>query len=344
MKSFLDYFIKYFLIGIIFYVAAAASNLGFYQKWSQHEYESTRYSINQMLDGSAHRPFVYRRLVPTIANLMGDHISLPVQAKLTQFYSVIDRHFKYKLVYALSFLGAFLSLWALREVLQTQKFSAAASLLAPIIFILILPYLQTIGGYYYDSWELFFLSLSIILAIRGRWIFLLFVAAFATFNKESYLFFTPCIWPFLRQSMSVKKSVLVIMAMAFIAGLINLYIKHQYSANPGGIFEFHLFTNMQVYSNLITYFKSEFTYGLIGPSGPNLISLLFIAFLFFKGWNHLSQVMRQHALICASINLPLFFVLGGEGELRGLGFMYVTMTVLIATIFSHVSLIKKDFA
>lgn len=327
--------IHLFLVSTIFYIAAAASNLGFYQKWGQHEYQSPRYSVDKMLDGSAHRPFVYRRLVPIIANTLGDQIALSTQAKLTRFYSVIDRHFKYKTVYVLSFLGTLLSLFSLRAVMQTQNFSPAANILAPIVFVLILPYLQTMGGYYYDSWELFFLSFAVLLAIRSRWLALLAVAAIATLNKESFLFFIPCLWPFLRQTFSIQKTIVLSMAMLAIAGLVNLYIKHQFSGNPGGIFEFNLISNLQIYLQSDTYFKSEFTYGLMGPSGPNWITLLFIAVLIFQGWNLLSLTMRQHALICAVINLPLFIVLGGAGELRALGFLYVPFTGLMAAVFSQ---------
>jgi hypothetical protein len=268
---------------------------------------------------------------------MGDKLSARTQNRLTLFSGITDRSFKYRAVYVLSFLGSFLSLFILRAILQKENCSSAASILAPIIFILCLPYLQTFGGYYYDSWELMFLGSSVLLAMNGRWLILLMLAALATYNKESYVFFAPCLWPFLKEHLSLKKSVVIIAAMTFIAATINIYIKYIYGNNPGGIYEFHLFTNFEFYRKLETYFKPEFTYGLMGPSGANFLTIIFIAALFFKSWKYLSIRMREHALICACINLPLYFILGMAGEWRGLGFMYVTLIVLIAYTYSYSS-------
>lgn len=77
---------------VLFFVAAAASFNGFYAKWHFREAEVTGYykqaGFESMVDGTASRPYVYRQMLPSIANWM-DRI-VP-QAEKTRCYHNLIR-------------------------------------------------------------------------------------------------------------------------------------------------------------------------------------------------------------------------------------------------------------
>src|SRR3954447_2250566 len=64
---------------ILFFAAAAASFNGFYSKWHLREAGTTQYlprvSFEAMIDGTADRPFVYRQMLPMVANWVDARIS-----------------------------------------------------------------------------------------------------------------------------------------------------------------------------------------------------------------------------------------------------------------------------
>ena len=56
------------LLLFIAFIVAAASYGGFFQKWEFRD--GTTYSAPTMFEGTAKRPFVYRQLLPSMANLI----------------------------------------------------------------------------------------------------------------------------------------------------------------------------------------------------------------------------------------------------------------------------------
>jgi len=153
-------FILYFAI---FWVVAAASHSGFFAKWGLRE-ASPKYSIVMMLDSTAHRPFVYRQLAPLIANFLDRHTPASWKAGAEQAAwhlakrSQPEYRFRYLVIYYLTFFSLFVSLFLLRLILIDWGLDESIALIAPIAFVLAMPYLQTQGGYFYDSIELLFLA------------------------------------------------------------------------------------------------------------------------------------------------------------------------------------------
>ena len=100
---------------------------------------------------------------------------------------------------------------------------------------------------------------------------------------------------------------------------VGLVIKFLLRDTPGGIVELHLFRSLDQFSNLGTYFHSELTYGIIGPSGMFVGTLLFIAVVAMRGWPPCNPVIKQHIAIGAAVTLPLVLLFafpGGAAQLQ----------------------------
>src|SRR6185437_13156287 len=70
--------IRRMLLVAVYFLAAAASFSGYFSKWHFRD-DMPAASLPKMLDGTADRPYVYRQLLPAIAN--GIERALPVQLK-----------------------------------------------------------------------------------------------------------------------------------------------------------------------------------------------------------------------------------------------------------------------
>ena len=111
-------------------------------------------------------------------------------------------------------------------------------------------------------------------ALHGRWILLCLLAVPATLNKEAFFFFLPTLYPILRTRANVKP-VLAYLAVAIgISGAMNAWIKWWYAAAPGDVAHLQLLNNIDKYLQLKTYVELEVTYGVVGPSGAFIGTLL----------------------------------------------------------------------
>lgn len=327
-------FILYFAI---FWMVAAASHSGFIAKWGLRD-GSNIYGIEKILDGTADRPFVYRQLAPLVANFLDRHAPASWKTGVEQLAGRLstrvsklpEYRFRYLAIYYLSFLSLLISLFLLRRILIDWGMEENVALVAPIAFVLALPYLQTQDGYFYDSIELLFFSAGFLLASRGRIAALIALAIPATINKETYLFFLATLYPLLRHVSTRRDASIGIGAAMSISLAVGLVIKFLFRDAPGGIVEFRLFQSLDWYGNPAKYFQSELTYGVIGPSGVFLGTLLFFAVVAMRGWPPCNPVIKRHIAIGAVVTLPLVLLFTFPGELRNLSILYVGFVVLLA--------------
>lgn len=325
---------KFILYFAIFWAVASASHWGFFTKWGLRE-ASPKYSIVMMLDGTAHRPLVYRQLAPLIANFLDRHTPASWKAGAEQAAwhlskrSEPEYRFRYLVIYYLTFLSLFISLFLLRLILIGWGLDETIALVTPIAFVLAMPYLQTQGGYFYDSIELLFFSAGFLLASRGRIAALIALTIPATINKESYFFFLATLYPLLSHVSTRRSAGIGIGAAMSVSLAVGLVIKFLLRDTPGGIVEFHLFRSLGQFSNLGTYFQSELTYGIIGPSGMFIGTLLFVAVVAMRGWPPCNPVIKQHIAIGAAVTLPLVLLFAFPGELRNFSILYVGFVVLL---------------
>lgn len=324
----------------VFWMVAAASFAGSAGKWGLRDVDE-RHGVYKMLDGTAHRPFVYRQLVPSIVNyadqiapasikeafLNGNH---PDQV-FVRMAAVQDPayHFRYLAVYYLSFLALYASLFVLRQIVLDAGASRLAAVLVPASFALAFPYIQTIGGYFYDSVELLFLGLTFLAVSRGRIALFLLLVFPATLNKETFFFFIPALYPLLRQHYGVAKSCCVTGVGILLSGVVNVWVKSLYAGAPGTPAEIHLFENLRLYTQPWLYRQFEMTYGLVGPSSIALPTLLIVLVIFLRAWPYCTQAVRRHIQIAACINLPLLVAFAAPGELRNLSLLFIGLVILM---------------
>lgn len=334
------------LLFVLYWMVAAASVSGSVGKWALRD-QNPGYGIEEVLDDRAKRPFAYRRLLPEAADLaervVPGSVKAYVAAKLSPHLTfarataAADPRYAFRyvvMVYACvaAALGA---LFVLTALLRKLGFNQQTAILAPVAFLLAFPFVQTVGGYYYDVVELFFLSAAALAAVYQRWIVLCMLAVPATLNKEAFFFFLPTLYPFLRTGMAPKAVLACLAAAIAVSGAVNTWIKWLYAAAPGDVAYFQLFNNLEKYLQPATYLELEVTYGVVGPSGAFIGTLLVLALLVLRAWPACVESVRRHVLIAALLNAPLFAAFCAPGELRNLSLLFVGFVVMLACVIEN---------
>jgi len=322
-------------------MVAAASFSGFVGKWGLGD-GKRRSGFELMINARADRPFVYRQLAPMIANLADrvtpDRVKDGVieaigPGRTFARVTLLDDpqyRFRYIVVYYLSFISLFASLFVLRQIAIDAGASRMAAAIAPTALALAFPYLQSNGGFFYDNIELLFLSISFMLAARGKGLLLVALSLAATLNKETFFFFIPALYPLLRYKGSATSASVWILLSVCGAAIINIVLKFAFLDAPGTMAEFHLLENLASYRLPWFYRQLEITYGIVGPAGLFVGTLVAISIVVLRGWPTCPVHIRRHLAVAAAINFPLFLVFGATGELRNLSFLLVGFAVLIA--------------
>lgn len=340
--------IRWLMLVVIYFVVASASFSGYFSKW-QFRDDTPEYALPGMLDGTADRPYVYRQLLPIIVN--GIERALPDSVKnraeillsdsnryhhpIAWFYpnatdaSNPQYALRYYLIYGLSFAALLLAMFALRALCIDMQTNHIAATLAPMAFAAILPLLLTEGGYFYDLPELLFMTMAVRFSLRGRVLGLLVITALATLNKESFLFFVLTLFPFLRSRFSVKTTLMVQFGLLLIAVAINALIKLKYAHNSGGVVQMHLMDNLRFLSHPSSYLRFEYNYGVMTTKGFNLINIFLVAVLVRAAWGKLPPAVRQHLVIAAVVNVPLFLAFCWYDELRNFSLLNVGFVIIL---------------
>jgi hypothetical protein len=334
-------------------MAAAASFNGSYDKWrlDDIEFGSTHGmgSFEAAVDGTDARPFVYRQLLPMFANWIDARFSEQAKDRLFNLKGrtgllfrerIIDSpiardrtyFLRYWIVYAVVFLFAFISVYAMYLVGKATGFSPPAAALAAIAMILLIPYFQEVAGHFYDYPELAFFALAVWMAIKLDWWWIVPLAALATWNKESFLLFIPALYPFIRQRSSRLRTWAGMGVLVLTSAAVYLFIHAAYRNNPGSTAVFHLMDHIQFLPHLYNPHVMVLTktYGLWAPPSENLLVIGLISWTAWRVWRSLPQAIKRHMQFAAIINFPLFFLLGYPLEVRGLSMLYVSLFLLLA--------------
>lgn len=343
-----DTFASKLIFLFLCYIVAAASFGGFFEKWAFRD--GMAYSAIEMLEGESKQPFVYRQLMPATANLVNKLVPADINRKFAAWLSAdplkrnfIYRYFsnardstnpqymlRYYVLFAMTFASYFFGILALRAACLEFNPDKTAATLSAFAIALIFPMLTTVGGYMYDMMELLFMALAVLLAARGKVLLLAPLVAIATFNKESFLLFVLTLAPFFLARFSAKKTLLVSILLLGIASLVNLAVKVYYADNPGGFFVNQLPGHLLWLLNPRSYLLFEVNYGAVTTKGLNIVHIIIVAYLVRMAWRHLSPTLRQHTLIAAVINIPLFIAFCYQGELRNLSMLFVSFAVMVS--------------
>jgi len=337
---------------VLFFVAASASFAGFYAKWSfidpdrfLNEPGMGQITFDKMMDGTASRPFVYRRLIPDIANTLNDRaprlrrwLAQPLpQSGISRLMVLVNcpmtrdpRYaFRYGVVYLLTFLFVLAGLYAVSAVCRIAGASISSSLLVPVVVMLIFPYVTTHGGYFYDYPELFFMAAALAVCWRYGPAWTLPIVMLAAWNKESFPVFLPALYPFLSIRFTRLKAVLWNIGLIAATVPVCLWTHLRYHANSGGTVavewrhQLHWLATPRLW-----LIDREVTYAMLTPQAMTVLPMAVLALTVWIGWKYLPPVCRQHMLIAAAINLPLYLFLCNPGEMRNLSLLWMSFVFL----------------
>lgn len=341
------------LTAIVLFLAAAASFNGFYSKIAFREGDAAR-GFQAIVDGSASRPYIYRQLVPSIANLVDRTVPDSVRQRLASlrsddgrgfyaslFSSPIAQNptygFRYLIFYLATFAGAILASYLYYFVCRAEGFAPEVSLTAATLMILLIPYIQTRGGGYYNDFpEAAFIALAVLLARRAPWLWLMPVALLGTLNKETFILVLLALWPLLKQRTGNLYAIVQVFVLELIAGTVYLFNRTRFAGNPGGTVEFHLRDQIAFLAHPSHWlFKFGKVYGVFLPELATLIPALLMGWIIWRAWKRLAPAIRQYGLLTAAMNIPLFFLFCMPGEVRDLSLLFVIVLLSLATTLSR---------
>lgn len=338
---------------LLFFVCSAAAYSSFFAKWGFcGTTESGDCMLQQMIEGTARRPWVYRRLLPELASWLDSHMPGSIHGYLLQalqngnlglhYASPIaataeapEMLLTFYCIYVLSllaFFGAALLLWRIGTHLTSDK---VASALAALIFVLAFPIFLTVGGNFYDFTELFFFALASWIALTQMPYWLILLAPVATYNKESFFFFLVTLYPVLVARFGWRRSAGWLSVAVLASGVAYWWVKSRYIGNPGGMVEFHLSDHIEYFRRFRHYGQFEFQYGMLAPRGFNIINILLVVLLVRSGFKRLPTAMRRQIQLALVINVPLFLLFCYPGELRNLSMLYLGLVAMLACALSH---------
>lgn len=330
------------VIFVLLLLASAASHHGFFSKYALRDGEIP-FAAAKVLDGTAHRPFAYRYLLPATANAIHDLMPESVQEgarqrlenragtpwRLNTPESQDSRYaVRYYLLYYLSFFFAFSAALALYCFTAHISGDPPSALIATCLLMLMMPVLQSMGGYYYDFPELFFMAATALMAVQRRRIALLVLAILGAANKESFIFFTLCLAPlFVRRSTWRVDVALLAGIMALELGVYAM-IRNAFADNPGGTVQSWIGEHVSAAFNWKNYVAIEVTYGLFMPQAMTIVWLGFYALIAAVGWPRMGQDMRYFTLVALGLNIPLYLLFCYPGEARNLSMLFVPLAAL----------------
>ncbi|MDB5440957.1 MAG: rane protein of unknown function [Caulobacteraceae bacterium] len=332
-----------FILIIFYSVAAAAAFQGFYIKWGMHDGVPAR-SLVTMIDGTAERPYVFRQLLPRIAEAAVQALPDNLAAKLDEKVRTSKENLtltgkdstkpgyalQYRLVFYMSYLSLFAMMFMLRSLILDVGVGKSAATITPVAFALMVPILQTRGGYFYDYPELLAFTLCIRFAMRGQIIPLLLIAAPATMNKEAFLFFSMTLLPVLMIRRKLIPSLATVGAMVLISGVTYLWVRSAYAGNGGGNALFWLPQTIWFYLNPVNLLLVESTYSVLLFKGYGIVMFAWFALVVALGWKGMPTWLHRHVILAALINVPLFFLFCAGGEIRNLSMLFIGMAITSA--------------
>jgi hypothetical protein len=343
----------------------------FLAKWGFRG-DNARTGLLRMMDGSAHRPYVYRRLAPDIVAIATDAVVPRLPPKTIDYlveHSPLIRYrvdeldgfgieswnlrkaVAFHVAYALVWLSLFGTLLASAALLHATRVSSWIQALATAsLAIALVPLIFVGGGYLYDPTELFLWTALLVVAVR-RWLFCVPVLfTLMLVNKESALLAIPALLPILAHAsggLSTKKGRVAAMIWAACLGVIGLcwlgFVRGRFASSPGEPREMWLFANLAFWTRPTSFFKFAplFSPALPSPRGANVLLLLLLFVPIRFGWKLVQRDIRWSTLILALLLAPLYLVNGYLDEIRALSLLF-PLLYLIAVEGIHAMLRSEE--
>jgi hypothetical protein len=253
-----------------------------------------RTSLQGMLEGTAHRPFVTRALVPLVARIITE--LLPVGAR--------------EVVSALMFLSLLGFVWALRHLAHT--FWPPSARLDAALLLSLLGQAPLMFAYrmIYDFTTLFLFTLCLALMARERWAAFLAVYAVSCVNRETTVLIPAVFLAVCYDRLPVRRLAALAVAQAIIFLAIRGALTWQFRDNPGGNFEFSLFFQLLIYAHMPL---ESAAHALLAAAALMLV---------VYGFRRKPRFLRRAFIVLAPALLALYLLFGNPWEIRAFYELY----------------------
>lgn len=251
-------------------------------------WDEPRAGFEQIVNGTAYKPFVYRVLIPWLIRAAG--LIAPVSRR---FYAIIIMFLCFigfiAVIYRLS-----LHYWASINIAYLNSFAC----------VLMLIPLMISDNHVYDMSTLLLSSLALLTMTKRNWRWYLAIFVLGCLNKETFLLFAAVFAICFLGILERRTWFRLLFAQMGIYTVIRLFIMHVFRDNPGGMLEFHL------QQNLLAVYKL-----------PWLIAIYFAIFLMagilvFVNWKEKPAFLRRSFLILAIPLGVLYLFFGRLIEIR----------------------------
>lgn len=244
--------------------------------------------------------------------------------------------FRYLVIYLLTYLSAFVAVCAMYLACRATGLPPPPSVLAPVVIIFLIPYLQSGGGYFYDYSELAFFAMAAWFALKLDWWWMIPVVVLGTWNKESFLLFIPTLYPFFRLRSTRLGALLGAGVLYSISAAVYYALRLRFAQNPGST----VFVWWPEELKLLLHptgllLATRETYGIPMIMGYTIGPILLITWSVWRAWPFLPNVIKRHAQIAALINIPLYLLFAQPGKLRDLSMLHIVFLLVLAVNFNQ---------
>lgn len=301
---------------LLFYIITSAIiTLTFFVRPGVHQYH--RATFPDMLSGTAHKPYVYRQLVPAtiraISSTTPDAFKKAVATWFARKHEELMKLFEWSETHTyehlLSLIISFFCFLGLAFVLRSAialfyDFPRFVADVAPILGLVVLPAFFRYINYVYDPVTLLLTAAAIVTVYRRlHWsYYCLFVIA--TLNKETSILL---IGLFILRELKLLSKPLLVMHVLFQLVLwtsARIFYHTMFAANPGSTVEFHLFDH-----NLNLLFRP-------GPMVYLCVASAIVLTLVLHQWGKKPKFLRSGLVVTVTPILVLAVFFSYLDELR----------------------------
>ena len=296
----------------------------------------SRASTLKLVDGTADRPFVFRRLVPEIIGLVERAVPRETASRIDRdmagdttrnAFPGADYH-QANLQHSIAFLVwvSALTLFAITLRKVFERLHPGLPILhhvGPVLGLLGVPAFSYVNFYVYDAATPLIFALAIYLALNECWSHFWLLLIPAAYHKETAVVLPVIYWAFAMEKQGGRRAVLIASGQVLLVAAILVGLRLFYADNPGESMEIHVASNWHALTHpkLITFL-------LVGLMVGVFISVR-------RALPSLPLALRRCCLILLPTAFALYLVTGMFLEVRSLLELWPLLcAILIPQVFS----------
>jgi hypothetical protein len=336
---------RWAFLTLVYVIVAAVVLDAFMERWGFRG-DAPNHGFVHMLDHTAHQPFVYRVLSPTVVNVGAALVPATAQRSwrpwllretpLLRYRAPFeswnpDKALKWHIAYGYLFLCLVAALFAVRAL--TRAVTPVTPLFAdfaPAVALLLLPLTFLRGGYFYDFPELLFLFLCTLCAATARWLPYYALFVLAILNKESNVLIVMIFAAFAASRLPRRQWLTHVACQVAVGAVLVAALRVAFRDAGGGATQAWFPLNVLFFLSPEWYAKFFAPYAPLipVPRGINGISLALVAFAVLWRWREKPLEFRRLFLLSAAVTFPLYVLFGFLDEIRALSLVFPAIYLL----------------